>query len=59
LGIAAEDLGAWRIRLNEQGVRIEHEESWPHGGYSLYFRDPADNAVELVTPGVWGLPAGW
>jgi hypothetical protein len=28
-------------------------------GISLYFRDPAGNSVELVTPGVWGLPSGW
>ena len=43
----------------EHGVEIEHEESWPHGGHSLYFRDPAGNSVELITPGVWGLPSGW
>jgi catechol 2,3-dioxygenase-like lactoylglutathione lyase family enzyme len=59
LGIAAEDLAAWRGRLLEHGVTIEHEESWPHGGHSLYFRDPAGNAAELVTLGVWGLPSGW
>lgn len=59
LGIAAEDLDAWRERLREQRVEIEHEESWPLGGHSLYFRDPAGNSVELITPGVWGLPSGW
>jgi catechol 2,3-dioxygenase-like lactoylglutathione lyase family enzyme len=59
LGIAAEDLDAWRQRLRDHGVAIEHEESWPRGGHSLYFRDPAGNALELVTPGIWGLPSGW
>jgi catechol 2,3-dioxygenase-like lactoylglutathione lyase family enzyme len=59
MGIAAADHGAWRDRLIEHGVVIEHEEAWPHGGHSLYFRDPADNLVELITPGVWGLAAGW
>ena len=59
LGIAREDLDAWRDRLIEHGVAIEHEEDWPLGGHSLYFRDPAGNSVELITPGVWGLPAGW
>jgi catechol 2,3-dioxygenase-like lactoylglutathione lyase family enzyme len=59
MGIGAEDLDAWRGRLLEHGVRIEHEESWPHGGHSLYFRDPGGNAAELITPGVWGLPTGW
>ena len=33
--------------------------TWPGGGRSIYFRDPAGNCVELVTPGVWGLPGGW
>jgi catechol 2,3-dioxygenase-like lactoylglutathione lyase family enzyme len=59
LGIEVEDLGAWRDHLGRHGVPIEHEQTWPHGGRSLYFRDPAGNSVELVTPGVWGLPSGW
>ena len=59
LGIAAEDLDAWRQRLKEHQVQIEHEESWPRGGHSFYFRDPAGNSVELITPDVWGLPSGW
>jgi catechol 2,3-dioxygenase-like lactoylglutathione lyase family enzyme len=59
LGISAADLDAWRRRLVENRVAIEHEESWPHGGHSLYFRDPAGNSVELITPGVWGLSSGW
>jgi catechol 2,3-dioxygenase-like lactoylglutathione lyase family enzyme len=59
LGMEAEDLAAWRDRLREYGVAIEREEAWPRGGHSLYFRDPAGNSVELITPGVWGLPAGW
>jgi catechol 2,3-dioxygenase-like lactoylglutathione lyase family enzyme len=58
MGIALEDLAAWRERLRDH-VAIEHEETWPHGGHSLYFRDPAGNLVELITPGVWGLPTGW
>jgi catechol 2,3-dioxygenase-like lactoylglutathione lyase family enzyme len=59
LGIAAADLDAWRRRLESRGVAIEHEECWPRGGRSLYFRDPAGNSLELITPGVWGLPSGW
>ena len=59
LGIAAEDLDAWRKLLQGHGVTIEKEVEWPRGGRSLYFRDPAGNSVELVTPGVWGLPSGW
>lgn len=58
MGIAREDLEAWRDWLRDLVV-IEHEETWPHGGHSLYFRDPEGNSVELITPGVWGLPTGW
>jgi catechol 2,3-dioxygenase-like lactoylglutathione lyase family enzyme len=59
LGIDAKALEAWRRRLQEHGVAIEHEATWPHGARSLYFRDPAGNSVELITPGLWGLPSGW
>jgi catechol 2,3-dioxygenase-like lactoylglutathione lyase family enzyme len=59
LGVRAEDLSAWRRRLADHGVVVEKEVHWPRGGTSLYFRDPAGNAVELLTPGLWGLPAGW
>ena len=59
MGIAAADLEGWREHLRAHGVAIEHEEHWPRGGLSLYFRDPGGNSVELITPGVWGLPAGW
>ena len=59
LGVATDDLDAWRQRLREHQVAIEHEEAWERGGHSLYFRDPAGNSVELVTPGLWGLPSGW
>jgi catechol 2,3-dioxygenase-like lactoylglutathione lyase family enzyme len=59
LGIAADALDVWRNRLHEHGVEIEKEATWPKGGQSLYFRDPAGNSVELVTPGCWRLPSGW
>ncbi len=59
LGITADALNSWRKRLPERGVQIEKEAMWPLGGRSLYFRDPAGNSVELITPGCWGLPSGW
>jgi SAM-dependent methyltransferase len=59
LGIAADAYEAWRKRLTDNGVAIEREVTWPLGGKSMYFRDPAGNLGELVTPGVWGTPAGW
>jgi catechol 2,3-dioxygenase-like lactoylglutathione lyase family enzyme len=59
LGIEAESFDAWRNLLQSHGVPIEKEIEWPRGGRSFYFRDPAGNSVELVTPGEWGLPSGW
>jgi catechol 2,3-dioxygenase-like lactoylglutathione lyase family enzyme len=59
LGIDAADLDSWRAHLVRNNIAIEHEESWPRGGHSLYFRDPAGNLVELITPGIWGLASGW
>jgi catechol 2,3-dioxygenase-like lactoylglutathione lyase family enzyme len=59
LGVSTESLVAWRDYLAAQDVAIEQEVQWPRGGRSLYFRDPAGNSVELITPGCWGLPSGW
>ena len=56
LAVAAADLPAWRGRLHACGVAIEAEVSWPGGGESVYFRDPAGNSLELATPALWSLP---
>ncbi len=53
--VTASDFSDWRKRLAEYGVAIEVEISWPGGGQSIYFRDPAGNSLELATPQVWGL----
>ena len=54
--VAEDDLPGWRERLRSAGVEIEQEMSWPRGGHSFYFRDPAGNSLELATPRIWGLP---
>src|SRR5262249_41392845 len=59
LGIRPEALEAWRRHLGERGVAIEREVAWERGAISLYFRDPAGNLCELITPGLWGLVSGW
>src|SRR5438477_478687 len=38
---SADELEAWRARLEGQGVAIEADFEWPGGGRSIYFRDPA------------------
>lgn len=52
-GIAAADYDAWCARLRARGVAIESETKWARGGRSVYFRDPDQHLVELVTPGIW------
>lgn len=51
----ADDIDRWREHLRRNNVEIEKEITWPGGGYSLYFRDPAGNSVELATPKTWGM----
>jgi catechol 2,3-dioxygenase-like lactoylglutathione lyase family enzyme len=54
--VAEAALDGWQRRLAAAGVGIEQEVSWPRGGRSFYFRDPAGNSLELATPRIWGLP---
>ena len=54
--VAENALDAWQARLTAAGVAIEQEATWPRGGRSFYFRDPAGNSLELATPRIWGLP---
>jgi catechol 2,3-dioxygenase-like lactoylglutathione lyase family enzyme len=49
-----DDLDRWRAHLTLAGVEIEHEQRWPSGGVSVYFRDPSGNSLELITRGAWG-----
>jgi len=51
--IAAAELPAWEKHLAAEGIAIESKVSWPRGGWSLYFRDPEQHLVEMVTPGCW------
>jgi catechol 2,3-dioxygenase-like lactoylglutathione lyase family enzyme len=53
--ITAEDIEPWRERLTGEGVAVESAVSWPGGARSLYFRDPDQHLVELITPGFWAI----
>ncbi len=55
-GLSTPGGGSCCIRGGRRGGQGRMAEQ---GGRSLYFRDPAGNSVELITPGVWGLPTGW
>ncbi|HKV26977.1 MAG TPA: VOC family protein [Candidatus Acidoferrales bacterium] len=51
--IAAADWDGWMKRLEANSVTIESIVYWPLGGRSMYFRDPDNHLVELVTPKTW------
>lgn len=53
--VSEHELEAWKARLAAAGVGIEQDVTWPRGGRSFYFRDPAGNSLELATPRIWGL----
>jgi catechol 2,3-dioxygenase-like lactoylglutathione lyase family enzyme len=46
---------SWKRRLSDHGVEIESTVDWPRGGRSVYFRDPEQHLVELITPGCWSI----
>ncbi len=54
-GMDQEEIDIWRAKLEAENIEIELEKTRPNGGFSFYFRDPAGNSVELVTPQTWGL----
>lgn len=51
--ITAADYEPWCARLQSCRIPIESETRWERGGRSVYFRDPDQHLVELVTPGIW------
>jgi catechol 2,3-dioxygenase-like lactoylglutathione lyase family enzyme len=52
---AASELDHWRTWLAQHDVAIESETEWDSGSHSLYFRDPDQHLLELVTPGIWSM----
>jgi catechol 2,3-dioxygenase-like lactoylglutathione lyase family enzyme len=53
--VAADELAAWEVRLQERSIPIESKMTWSRGGTSLYFRDPDGHLLELATPGLWAI----
>ena len=48
-----EEIDQWQDQLLHHGIEIEMEKSWSNGASSIYFRDPAGNSIEFVTPDLW------
>jgi catechol 2,3-dioxygenase-like lactoylglutathione lyase family enzyme len=51
--IDADAVDEWKQHLAARGVAVASEVSWPGGAHSVYFRDPDEHLVELLTPGFW------
>ena len=43
----------WKKWISSRSIEIEHEEEWPGGFRSFYFRDPDRNCVEIIEEGTW------
>jgi catechol 2,3-dioxygenase-like lactoylglutathione lyase family enzyme len=53
--VPVNEISAWRAFLEGHDVPIESDVTWPRGGRSVYFRDPAGNSIELATPQIWAI----
>ncbi|KPB77216.1 VOC family protein [Pseudomonas cannabina] len=53
--IDADQMQPWVDRLAQANVAIEGRTQWPKGGSSIYFRDPDEHLIELLTPGCWAI----
>ena len=53
--IKTEEWESWESWLLQNHVTIESKVFWDRGGRSLYFRDPDNHLIELVTPGCWAI----
>lgn len=62
LAVPPEQLDDWRVRLEQCGVAIEHDQRWPAGTRSIYFRDPDGHSLELIDglhyPRMWARLVG-
>lgn len=53
--VAADQLPAWEKKLEASGIPIEGRMQWSPAGESIYFRDPDNHLLELMTPGTWSI----
>lgn len=52
--VATHELEDWIEKFKALEIPIESRINWKKGGAkSVYLRDPDDNCIEIMTPGVW------
>ena len=51
---AAGQIDYWIRKLSDALIEVEADFTWPAGGRSIYFRDPAGNSIEFAEPRIWG-----
>ena len=51
--IEEQEYHASKQLLASNKIAMEKEVNWDSQAKSIYFRDPAGNLVELITPGAW------
>lgn len=51
--VSEDELPAWEAHLKAHDIPIEGRTDWTRGGCSIYFRDPDEHLLELMTPGNW------
>lgn len=49
----AHEIPQWLEKLRAAKVHVEADFTWPTGGRSIYFRDPAGNSLEFAEPRLW------
>jgi len=54
-GVRESEIDGWIERLESHRIAIEKILNWPKGKRSVYFRDPAGNLLEFVSPEIWGI----
>ncbi len=47
------DYERWREHLLATGVEIVHDQKWGGGRRSFYFKDPANNLLEIASCDLW------
>jgi catechol 2,3-dioxygenase-like lactoylglutathione lyase family enzyme len=57
LAVRADEIGAWRERLQRLGVAIEQDQTWSYASQSISFRGTDYNSLELITDDHY--PTNW